>query len=538
MNRLVFTPCLVSALAFATNVAAANVPAWCSGIGQEPVRPTGTLEMNLANEDPRDAIPSIVARICRPSSDDTEHMDELEAARKKWSARLDLAEADWSDAAEYATLGHADTRGNEVALENRGEERDKALRRPFSVWDSMDQWYWLSTPAGASGDLTMDRNYVADALGSKLSEVGRFAYIRWCLETKNPVQWAMCEGDIERLDSKKLAAELRQNQDYGGWQKMRVRIAVHALKAALAEHAARVKKLIASDPGYAKIFELAAATRKDWEGRSKADAALLELASAMDDARIANSKRAFAGCEDKTWAAWKAAVTATVPAKSYEGKHDDRAGGKLFLDSATPPLVGNPTAYLASVALVTCMMVGQDDTAKRDLFIRDLGDALSDWPGFRGPRTAVETAILLGGISLDDRDARLEFPHMRRPFGGGNFGSSGGGQGVVAALKPSGGTVTVEFKKQMVKQLQCAQARQTGRITQIRPDGSLIYETVCVKQELVTVDKSDRPQTVSPRYLEGVKPGMYVSITEDVVVGAWAQPDAATPTMVFGVPLR
>jgi hypothetical protein len=41
-----------------------------------------------------------------------------------------------------------------------------------------------------------------------------------------------------------------------------------------------------------------------------------------------------------------------------------------------------------------------------------------------------------------------------------------------------------------------------------------------------------------PRYLEGVKPGMYVSITEDVVVGAWAQPDAATPTMVFGVPLR
>jgi hypothetical protein len=304
------------------------------------------------------------------------------------------------------------------------------------------------------------------------------------------------------------------------------------------EHAAEVKKLIASDPGYAKMFELAAATRNEWEGHERTDATLLDLVAAMDDGRLANSRRAFTGCEEKTWAAWKAAVAATVPAKSYEGKHDDRERGTLFIDSAVPPIMASPRAYLASVAFVTCMTVGQDGSAQRDLLVRSLGSSLENWPGFRGPRTSVETAILRAGITLDDRAASIDYPHTKRPFGGGNLGTSSGGQGVVGKLQPEGKSVTVEFKKQMVKQVQCAEARQTNRITQLRPDGSLIYETVCVKTETVTVDKSDRPQKVNPRYLEGVQPGMFVSILEDVVVGTWAQPGAATPTMIFGVPLK
>jgi hypothetical protein len=159
------------------------------------------------------------------------------------------------------------------------------------------------------------------------------------------------------------------------------------------------------------------------------------------------------------------------------------------------------------------------------------------WPGFRGPRTAAQTRILGAGITLDDRDAKLEHPSVYRKFNQGG-GSGGGGEGVIAKLKSSGKQVTVEFKKQMVKQVQCAQAKRTNHVTQIRPDGSLIYENICVKKETVTVDKSDPPQTVNARYLEGVKPGMFASITEDVVIAAWAKPGAASPTMVFGVKLR
>ena len=78
----------------------------------------------------------------------------------------------------------------------------------------------------------------------------------------------------------------------------------------------------------------------------------------------------------------------------------------------------------------------------------------------------------------------------------------------------------------------------TKRVTQIRPDGTLVYEANCMKNETVTVDKSDVPQTVDARYLTGVKPGMFVSVIEDVVIAAWAKPGAATPTMVFGVHLK
>ena len=160
------------------------------------------------------------------------------------------------------------------------------------------------------------------------------------------------------------------------------------------------------------------------------------------------------------------------------------------------------------------------------------------WPGFRGPRTAAHAAVLAAGVTFDDRDARLEYPDVTRPFGGFGGSRSGGGMGVVGALKPAGKTVTVTFKKQMVKQTQCAQAKTTRRVTQIRPDGTLVYESVCTRWETVTVDKSDSPQTVNARYLTGVKPGMFTSIIEDVAIATWAKPGAATPTMVFGVALK
>ena len=109
---------------------------------------------------------------------------------------------------------------------------------------------------------------------------------------------------------------------------------------------------------------------------------------------------------------------------------------------------------------------------------------------------------------------------------------------MIAKLKPSGKTVTVEFKKQMVKQVQCAETKRTNRVTQILGNGTLIYELICLRNETVTVNKASDPVTVNARYLEGVQPGMYVSVTEDVAVAVWAKPGAATPTMVFGVPLK
>jgi hypothetical protein len=540
MRTSAYALAIVTAFVFVPKAIAE--PGWCSAIGQNRLDSSGSLKDATEDEDPRNALKNLVARMCKPDAESKEHMQDLEAARQRWSARLDLTEEDWADVADYATLGQGERMNGQVRINTAGQEMGigDTLKRAWTSFDALDQYAMLSAEAGASGDLALDFNYLADALGAKLTETGRFAYVKRCIKSSRneTVQWAMCQADVDKLDPKKIGAELRANKVYSGADKVRVRIEVDALKPVLTAHSARVKKLVASDPGYGKLFEIAAATTKEWEGRAKSDAALLELAAEMDDARATKSRKAFAGCEDKTWAAWKAAMAATVPAKKFEGMRDDRENGKSFVDTAMGPIITTPSVYLASAAMVTCMTVGQERNAHHDILIRLLGDAMQRWPGFRGPRTAAQTGILTAGIVLDDRDAKLEYPGVDRPFDGGGGSRSGGGSGVIGALKPSGKTTTVEFKKQMVKQVQCAQARSTNRVTQIRPDGSLIYESICVKNETVTVDKSDRPQTVNPRYLEGVKPGMFISIIEDVAVATWAKPGTAAPTMVFGVALK
>jgi hypothetical protein len=532
MKAALSTLSLITVLGWTAEAGAA--PGWCSGIGANRVDPSGSIKDAIEDTDPRNALKNLVARICKPNDDDNEAMKDLEAARQKWSSRLDLTDTDWGDVAAYATLGQGERMSGEVHLLN---DSDQARKRAWSSFDAIDQYVWLNSDMGASDSLTLDHNYLADAFGARLTELGRLAYVRNCIKNGNgPVQWAMCQGDIDGLDLKKAIADVRENKAYGAADKISFRIVVDELRPKLTEHAAKVKTLIASDPGYAKMFEVAAAARKEWEDRSKTDAALIALANQMDDARATNSRSGFAGCEEKTWAGWKSAM-ASVPAKKFEGMHDDRQNGKSFLDTAMTPITTNPSAYLASVALVTCMTVGQDHDAKHDVLIRTLGTEMLYWPGFRGPRTAAESAILMAGISLDDRDAKLDFPRKSRPFGERGGSRSGGGAGVIAKLTPAGKMVTVEFKKQMVKQVQCAETKRTNRVVQIQGDGTLVYEVICLRNETVTVNKADDPQTVNPRYLEGVQPGMYLSIVEDVVTAAW-KPGAAAPSMVFGVALK
>src|SRR5215468_10838434 len=80
---------------------------------------------------------------------------------------------------------------------------------------------------------------------------------------------------------------------------------------------------------------------------------------------------------------------------------------------------------------------------------------------------------------------------------------------------------------QLVKQVQCAETKRTNRVTHILSDGTFVYELICLRNETVVVDKADPPQTVKARYVDGVKPGMFLSSIEDVVTAVWAKPGAA-----------
>jgi hypothetical protein len=310
---------------------------------------------------------------------------------------------------------------------------------------------------------------------------------------------------------------------------MVVRIAAYQLAPKLAKHPAEVKALIATDPAYGQMFKLADDARR---AMAIADPALLELATAMDEARVSGSRKAAAGCEDRTWAAWKKVVGA-VPAKRFAGLIGEP--GNSFTEQVAALLIGDPSGYLASLAFFTCHSLGP----KQDYLVRTLGGAMSRWPGFRGPRTAADTMILSANLQLDARDARIEYPDLQRSWIDSNGGSSGGGSGEIAKVTTSGATATIELAKVKSKQQNCVKGHRTNRITMIRTDGVLVYEYVCEKYQTVTINEPPAPpQTVNARYAEGLKKGMAVSVTEDVVTVAYPKNGAELPSVVAGVPVR
>jgi hypothetical protein len=107
-----------------------------------------------------------------------------------------------------------------------------------------------------------------------------------------------------------------------------------------------VKKLLARDPVYAKLFELGKATTKSWNDNAKARADVLALVLAMDDARVTQSRKASAGCSEKTWAAFAAAIS-SVPAKRFENMRGNRDKRLSFLDDALGVALDSPDVYLA-----------------------------------------------------------------------------------------------------------------------------------------------------------------------------------------------
>ena len=436
-----------------------------------------------------------------------------------------MTDADWGDVAEWTML----TQSMRYAMLGRLTLPHDDDKKPWSSYDAFDQF--LAIAGASSRD---DVAYLADAMGDKLSMLGRFAFVEQCLEgarDASEVRWAVCQPDIAALDFGKLAAELRAAKGRDGASRTLVRFDVMRVKEKLVAHAADVKALVAKDDAYGKLFAIADATRADWA--KHVNAPLQALALAMDDARVSSSRKAYAGCADTTWAAWTAAV-GKVPAKAFENMRDDPMNGRTFTDQALPQIVADPDAWLASLAYVTCR------AADEDRLVSALAGYVQNTPGYRGPRTATVMAIGAARIELDDRNAKLAMPFADRsewfhpPFvSGGGFG-----RGAIASAKAAGPKLHLEFVSKMVKQTQCAESRETNHVTQIDAGGTVRYQYVCVRSETVTVNKASDPQDVDARYAAGVKPGAAVSTLGDVVQAVWAKDGAATPTHVFGVPVK
>jgi hypothetical protein len=507
-NSLLACSLVVGALAAGRAEAA---PEWCSAPGVKDVSVSSVSELYRETQG-YEALHTLVAATCNPDREARAQARQIEATRQAWSAKLHLTEADWRDVAAWAT------QGRELRRDGQLQRADDKLA--LSAYSPIDQYEVLTRAT--------DPAYLADAFGARLSLAGRMGYIRRCVEGK-PLEWAMCQADVDAFDAGKLSAELRGDTAHDGFHRTRLRLEAHQLAGKLVEHAAQVKAVVAKDAGYRQLFELAVVARKGW---GEVTPALVELMRTMDDARVTNSRKASEGCGEPTWQAF-GDVVGRIPAKQFTGIEPTIT--EPFLAQAMAKVISTPDGYLASLALLECAVLNR----KHDYLTRVLGSVLASWPGFRGPRTATHTAVLSAGVTLDDRDAKLEMPRVDRDWlEAGPLSSGGGGTGTILGLEPSGDVVTLTFAKIKGTQQKCVRGRTTNRITQIRSDGTLVYEYVCLEERTETyAEPPAPPQKIAARYARGLKPGMFVTTIESVVTAAYAK-GAKRPSFVAGVAVK
>jgi hypothetical protein len=525
MNKLfAVTAGAAASLALATSAAAAP-PAWCKGVNAGPADVS-----RLSSTDVKEVLKTFVSAACVFSPEVDAHRAEIEAARQAWTKRLGMVEADWADAAAYSV-----TRDDSTI---RATPSSDVLAAAAPI----DQYAIIAKVSEGDSETyaKLDTMYAADMFESNLSQLGRFAFLTTtCFDQGRypavdsdgmlgtEVSWAICQADFERFDLAKFLDEVRSASTDGA-VKMKLRVAAFDLPKRMRDHAADVQQMLKRDDGNRKAFDVAAKARAEWSSGIGKNAKLLELVLAMDSAQLAQSRKQLDGCEAKTTAALADAV-ATMPARAFAGMHDERnnpiAG---FASSAGPVLVQSPAVNLAAIAFVEC--------APDSAISAFLKDSLANGPGLRGPRNAALSGIKAARIVHDKMNAKLTFPSSRpygRAYPDGHVAVMSRG-GVITSVKRNGELLTIGLEKNLVKQQDCLKSHSTGRVQQVRGDGSVIYERVCDKSGTVVHDYTWINFEVSAKYASWLRPGVQFSSVEKDVIAIWPSKNAKAPSMVLG----
>jgi hypothetical protein len=481
---------------------ASAAPTWCKGGDQKPSYDMKSL---FTEQDPFWGIPALVAASCYPDSDVASMEKQIAKARDAWSKKLGLVESDWVDVNEWAHKSNSERGSNAI---------DFDVNKRKTAWSALTPIDQLAV-LGRGDIYEVDVAYVADAMGAKLSELGRLGYVVTCLDGGGDpaVRYAMCAPDAAALDMTKLNAEIRADTEHTGTDRMVARIiAWRLLTEKLPAFQTEVKTLRAKDPAYATMFDLGQAAHRDW----KPDATLQALVTSLDDAHVTGSRKASAGCSEKAWAGWTQVVQG-LGAKKLETIHAEP--GNELLPQMLGMLTSTADGYLAALALNQCAVLAD----KQDDLSEMIGGALVRWPGLRGPRTATHTAILTSGLQLDDTGAQLDYPEIKRDFirGTGNVGAVGNGR--IDSIKVDGERATITFKKEKVTQKRCTKGHRTNRITRIDSFGAFVYEYVCDKEITETIDvEPSPPLKVVARTTAGMKPGMTVHVSDNIAMVAFS----------------
>jgi hypothetical protein len=388
----------------------------------------------------------------------------------------------------------------------------------------------------------VDEAYAADALGGRVSESGRLGYIAQCVDAAMPVVMAMCQADIDALDAKKLFGELHAT-GHTGVERMAVRFAYDQVVQQLPKRQEAVKKLLASDPAYKQMFDIAKQQRTEWDSRWKANAEPLQMAAAMDDAYVTGSRKLSSGCQDKAWHALAVAIP-SVPAKRFitPRKDDiDTEYARAVKYNAANALLAEPESYLASAALATCYLLEKPkDIAKEpnadvpSVLISEL----DYWSGMRGPRTSTATRILQAGLQFDDRAAKVEVPKFRRYWDTELDTMHGAFLGTVTAAKPKGDKINLVFQTKAVKTYQSYGCKNTNHVNGIKSNGEFSYEYTCAGAREVIEHEGPTPDDFTKNFAAVAKPGTVIVAVGDTVFVVWPNAKAPAPTFVLGQPVK
>ncbi|MBA3463579.1 MAG: hypothetical protein H0T46_26720 [Deltaproteobacteria bacterium] len=494
---------------------AAAAPAWCKG-GDE--KPSYDMKSLFSETDADRALMQLVAASCYGEADVAQMGKQVNTTREAWNKKLGMVEADWADVSEWAHLPRHLRGDPKIEVKDR--------QAAWSAYSPLDQYGALISDIGNA-----DNAYIADAFGTRLTQLGRLGYVAYCVGSHpiDPsVTWAMCATDAAALDLAKISAEIRADTTHGAGDRMAARITAYETLAKLPKLQTDIKALKAKDPAFATMFALGETAHAQW---GKTNAAAIALADALDDARSSGSRSASANCTAKAWEGWKSAVS-SLGAKRLGTIQQTQ--DRPYVPQLVAMLTAEPNGYLAALNLNVCAKLED----KEDMLSNVIGDAIGRWPGFRGPRTGTQTAILTAGFKLDNRNASIEFPEVKRDWISGSGSVDQFGFGVIDSIKADGERVTITFKKEKITQTRCVKGHYTNRISQIMSNGTVVYYYVCDQEITETIQVAPwTPIKVAARYAVGFKPGMSVTISEEVPAVAYLK-GKTIPAVVVGVEVK
>lgn len=536
MSKLIATG-VVAVLCHVGTASAA--PAWCK---DAPADASYNLR-DLSAKEPAKVLVTLALATCRPTPEASAGAAQIEASRQAWGKKLGLIEADWADVIAFSQM--------ELSGWGTPTKLPPLSVKDYTKASPLDQYIVIKDKIALDAARSVEfrgGEYAADMFEPNLSEVGRFAMVDACLDIEPearaaPAFYALCQADLDAFDRAKFLTQLRNDTAHAadGGYKHHLRLRLSTVAKRMTEHADAVKKILATDAQYKKLWDGAAKGRAMYAAAS-IDPALVSLAARLDAAVVFQSRKMFDGCEAETEAALAKVIGEKVSANAFKDAPRDQPRGKFDYDSpnriAPPTFGGAAGPILADIPELMYVMNPYIQCHKPDnMTSKYLKGLLKYRPQMRGPRRAALGGMLREKIVLDDMNAKVDYPAAVQPYETYNPTTETEG-GVVSTVTDDGDYVLVGFDKKLTKGEDCIQSHYTNRVTRVNSDGSLSYELVCDKVGIVTYDETPDGMRIEKQYKALLKKGVQFAHHGGVLVATWPSKTAKVPSHILGVAVK